>query len=97
MTKDDFDEHGPDTNMYTLRVREETIDRSSLELKKVSTNLLTLENAGGLEDRVTSLECLLQTLKADVMRLKGIQLLHQQAPLEYNCRSSKFQPSMVTS
>ena len=42
-----------------------------LELRKVSGDLLSSEDVGELEDRVTMLERLLRVLKADVKRLVG--------------------------
>ena len=56
---------------YTLQEQEETIEDSKLELRMISRELLSLEDAGDLEDRAITLERLLRTLKTDVKRLRG--------------------------
>ena len=42
-----------------------------LELRKISRDLLSMEDTGELEKRVSTLEQLLESLKADVKRLVG--------------------------
>ena len=61
--KAEFDEHGREMDTYTLQEQEETIENSKSELRKIYGELLSVENTGELEDRSTTLEWLLRTLK----------------------------------
>ena len=70
ITKADFDEHGHDMDPYTLQEQAESIEDSKLDLRN-SKDILSVEDAGDLENRATTLERLLRTLKADVKRLAG--------------------------
>ena len=63
ITKAEFDEHGYDMDTYTLQELEESIEDSKLELRKINRDLLSVEDAGDLEDRATTLERYLRTVK----------------------------------
>ena len=54
-----------------LQEQEESIEDSKLELRKINRDLLSVEDAENLEDKVITLERLLRTLKTDVKRLRG--------------------------
>ena len=55
---------------YELQEQEESIKDSKLELQKLSRGLLSVEDAGDIEDRATTLEQVLWTLKTDVKHLR---------------------------
>ena len=55
IAKTEFDEHGDEMDIYTLREQEESIEDSKLELRKISRDLLSVEDGGELEDRVAKL------------------------------------------
>ena len=57
--------------IYTLHEQEESIEDSKLELRKISRDLLPVEDGGELEDIVARLEPLVRVLKTDVKRLAG--------------------------
>ena len=71
ITRAELDEHGHDMDTYMLQEQEESFEDSKLELKKISRDLLFVEDVGELEGRVTTLERLLRALKTDVKRLAG--------------------------
>ena len=54
--KAEFYEHGHEMDTYTLQEQEESIEDSKLELRKISRDLLSVEDAGDLEDRAITLE-----------------------------------------
>ena len=62
-------------DIYTLHEQEESIEDSKLDLRKISRDLLSVEDGGELEDRVAKLhvERLLRDLKTDVNRLAGMK------------------------
>ena len=51
--------------------QEECIEDPRIELRKISPELLSVEDGGELEDRVARLERLLRVLKIEVKRLAG--------------------------
>ena len=53
-------------DICTLHEQEESIEDSKLELRKISPDLLSVEDGGELEDRVAMLERLLWVLNTDV-------------------------------
>ena len=69
--KAEFDEHAHEMDIYALHEQEESIEDSKLELRKISRDLLSVEDAGDLEDRAITLERFLRALKTDVKRLRG--------------------------
>ena len=71
ITRAELDEHGHEMDIYKLQEQEESIDDSKSEIRKISRDLLSMEDVGDLEDKVTMLERLLRALKTDVKRLVG--------------------------
>ena len=73
MINGEFDEHGHETDTYSLQEQLESIEDSNLELRKINSELISLEDTctGELEERRPTLERLLRTLKANVSRLAG--------------------------
>ena len=56
ITRAELDEQGHEMDIYTLLEQEESIEDSKLELRKISRDLLSVEDDGEIEERVTGLE-----------------------------------------
>ena len=62
-TREEFDDHGHNMDIYMLQEPEESVEESKLELRKISRDLLFVEDVGELEDRVTRLETVFAVCK----------------------------------
>ena len=71
MIKGQIDDCGPDMDVYTLRGEEERINRFQLKLEEITNDLLSVEDADGLDERTSHLEQLMHKLKIGVKRLAG--------------------------
>ena len=65
-------------DVYTSQEKDEYMENSKFQLQEINKDLLSVKDAETLEERETTLDHLLRTLKTDVRRLAGVRMKNHQ-------------------